>query len=146
MSAGAELSRLLGKNGLTPRPLGCALLAAVTYMDARARRGLIPPGLGSHDMRDSGRSAFVISIKMHKKRSQRERLQQLPVARVGSTRLSSLQFCHDIDQSTAGVMPATAYPDGVTARSRNRSPHSREHMPAIALDRHYHFLDRAAFG
>ena len=34
----------------------------------------------------------------------------------------------------------------ITARSRDRSPRSREHMPAIALDRHRHFLDRAVFG
>ena len=36
--------------------------------------------------------------------------------------------------------------NGSIARVRECSPRSREHMPAIALDRHRHFLDRAAFG
>ena len=150
MSAGAELSRRLGKNGCTRRPVRCTFLDAATYRDARAKRGITQPGLGSHDMRDSRRPVFVISMKMHQKRGQREQLQQRPVASTVSTRLSSLQF-HCVLPRYRSVDCRLCRCNAiqlVTARWRDRSPRSRarEHMPAIALDRHRHFLDRAAFG
>ena len=78
VSPGAELSQRLGKNGCNRRPVRRAVLNAVTYRNARARRGLTRLGLASHDMRDSGRNAFVILMKMHKTRWQREWLQQRP--------------------------------------------------------------------
>ena len=138
------------------RPVRCTFLDAVTYRDPRARRGITRPGLGSHDMRDSGRPALVMSMKMRTTNVDRENNSNNDESPARDLRVyhrfSFIVFCHDIDRSTAGcagVMQASLpVGNGSIARPQPTRPRSRarEHMPAIALDRHRHFLDRAAFG
>ena len=56
-------------------------------------------------------------------------------------RFSFIVFCHDIDRSTVGEMRASWQ-----RLDRATAAHAHVSTWAIALDRHHHFLDRAAFG
>ena len=152
MSASAELSRRLGKNGCTGRPVRCTFLDAVTYRDAGEARNHATWISKSRCARF--RASSVRDFDEDALETLTERTTPTTTSRQRGIYASiiasvSIVFCHDIDRSTAGCAGVMQASQLVTARSRDRSPRSRarEHMPVhrarqgIAI-----FSTGAAFG